>query len=86
MEGYRPAFSRAQYVLGQAEWDFRASTDFAGTPATMHATVIHRKILPLREKMTFTGADTSTAPSTTSMTAAGHTHRAHGISIGNGRP
>ncbi|CUX51561.1 Beta-lactamase domain protein (fragment) [Agrobacterium tumefaciens str. CFBP 5621] len=70
MYGDRPAFSEAQYVLGQAEWDFWTSTDFAGTPATMHATAIRRTILQLRAKMAFIGADTSIAPSITSMTAA----------------
>ncbi|APO72728.1 metallo-beta-lactamase family hydrolase protein (plasmid) [Rhizobium gallicum] len=73
MDGDRPAFRQARYVVGQAKWDFWTSTDFAGTPAAMHATAIQRKVLPLREKMTFIGADVSIAPGVTSMAAAGHT-------------
>ncbi|TBC86579.1 MBL fold metallo-hydrolase [Rhizobium leguminosarum] len=73
MEGNRPAFSQARYVVGRAEWDFWTSADVSGTPAAMHATAIQRKILPLREKMTFIGADQSIAPGVTSMAAAGHT-------------
>lgn len=42
MEGDRPVFSQARYVVSQAEWDFWASTDFAGTPAAVHATAIQR--------------------------------------------
>ena len=73
MEGDRPGFSRARYVVGQAEWDFWTSSDFSGTPAAMHATAVQRKVLPLREKMTFIGGDVSIAPGVTSMAAAGHT-------------
>ncbi|MES5048239.1 MBL fold metallo-hydrolase [Rhizobium nepotum] len=73
MDGDRPAFSHARYVVGQAEWDFWTSTDFSGTPAAMHATAIQKKVLPLRGKMTFIGAGVSIAPGVTSMAAAGHT-------------
>jgi glyoxylase-like metal-dependent hydrolase (beta-lactamase superfamily II) len=72
MEGDRPAFSQARYVVGQAEWDFWKSADVSGTPAAIHATAIQRKILPLMEKMTFIGVDVSIAPGVTSMAAAGH--------------
>ncbi|MBY5377342.1 MBL fold metallo-hydrolase [Rhizobium leguminosarum] len=73
MEGNRPAFSQARYVVGRAEWDFWTSADVSGTPAAMHATAILRKVLPLREKMSFIGADVSIVPGVTSMAAAGHT-------------
>ncbi|UWU15548.1 MBL fold metallo-hydrolase [Rhizobium sullae] len=73
MEGDRPAFSQARYVVSQAEWDFWAFTDFAGTPAAVHATAIQRKVLPLGGKMTFISAGASIAPGVTSMVAAGHT-------------
>jgi len=72
MDGDDPAFSRARYVVGQAEWDFWTSTDFSGTPAAMHATAIQGKVLPLREKMAFISSGVSIAPGVTSM-AAGHT-------------
>lgn len=73
MEDDRPAFSRARYVVGQAEWDFWASADVSGTPAAMHAAAIRTKIHPLREKITFIGSDQSLVPGVTSMAAAGHT-------------
>ncbi|MDQ0133861.1 glyoxylase-like metal-dependent hydrolase (beta-lactamase superfamily II) [Neorhizobium galegae] len=73
MEGDRPTFGQARYVVGQAEWDFWTSADVSGTPAAMHATAVQRKVLPLREKMTFIGADASIAPGVTSVMAAGHT-------------
>lgn len=73
MEGNRPTFGKARYVVGQAEWDFWTTTDVSGTPAAMHATAIQRKVLPLREKMTFIGGDVSIAPGVTSLAAAGHT-------------
>lgn len=73
MEGDRPAFSRARYVVGQAEWDFWASANATETPAAMHAAAIQRKILPLKEKMTFIGFDQTLVPGVTSLAAAGHT-------------
>ncbi|HWJ72238.1 MAG TPA: MBL fold metallo-hydrolase [Kaistia sp.] len=73
MEGDRPAFNEARYVVGQTEWDFWTSADVSGTPAAMHATAIQRKVLPLGERMTFIGADQSIVPGVTSMAAAGHT-------------
>jgi glyoxylase-like metal-dependent hydrolase (beta-lactamase superfamily II) len=73
MEGNRPTFGRARYVVGQVEWDFWTTADVSGTPAAMHATAIQRKVLPLREKMTFIGGDVSIAPGVTSMATAGHT-------------
>jgi glyoxylase-like metal-dependent hydrolase (beta-lactamase superfamily II) len=73
MDGDRPVFSQARHVVGQAEWDYWTSADVCGTPAAMHATAIQRKILPLREKMTFIGAGASIAPGVTGIVAAGHT-------------
>ncbi|RCW81203.1 MBL fold metallo-hydrolase [Phyllobacterium bourgognense] len=73
MDGDRPAFSQARYVVGQAEWAFWTSTDFTGTPAAMHAAAIQRKVLPLREKLAFISAAASIAPGVTSMVAAGPT-------------
>ncbi|VTZ59326.1 Metallo-beta-lactamase family hydrolase protein (fragment) [Sinorhizobium medicae] len=73
MDGDRPVFSQARHVVGQAEWDYWTAADVSVKPAAMHATAIQRKILPLREKMTFIGADASIAPGVTSMVAAGHT-------------
>lgn len=73
MEGNRPAFAQARYVVGRAEWEFWISADVSGTPAAVHATAIQKKILPLREKMTFIGADQTIASGITSMAAAGHT-------------
>lgn len=73
MEGNHPTFGKARYVVGQAEWDFWTTANASGTPAAMHATAIQRKVLPLREKMTFIGGDVSIAPGVTSMASAGHT-------------
>ncbi|WP_440412258.1 hypothetical protein [Neorhizobium petrolearium] len=49
------------------------SADFSETPAAMHATAVQRKIVPLREKMTFIGDNATIAPGVTSVMAAGHT-------------
>jgi ribonuclease BN (tRNA processing enzyme) len=84
MDGGRPAFSHARYVVGQAEWAFWNSTDFTGTPAAMHAAAIQRKVLPLREKLAFISAAASIAPGVTSMVAAGPT-RSHDVPTGIGR-
>lgn len=73
MEGDRPTFDQARYVVGQAEWDFWTSADFSETPAAMHATAVQRKIVPLREKMTFIGDNATIAPGVTSVMAVGHT-------------
>lgn len=73
MDGDRPGFSHARYVVSQAEWDFWTSTDFSETPAAMHATALQKKVLPLREKMALISAGASIAPGVTSMVAAGHT-------------
>lgn len=73
MNGERPTFSQARYVVGEAEWHFWTSTDFSGTPSAMHATAFQKKALPLKEKMTFIPNDASIAPGVTSMAAAGHT-------------
>lgn len=73
VEGDRPAFSQARYVVGQAEWDFWTCNSFAGTPAVMHAAAIQNKVLHLSEKMTFIAAGASITSGVTGIAAAGHT-------------
>ncbi len=73
MEDGNPAFPKARYVTGQAEYDFWVDTARAGTPAEGNHKAVLANVRPLAEKMTFIGDGGEVAPGINGILAAGHT-------------
>ncbi|OWO93938.1 MBL fold metallo-hydrolase [Rhizobium esperanzae] len=72
IENGAPAFSKARYVIGQAEYDFWSNTAREGTPAEGGHKAVLANVTPLVEKATFIKDGDSLAPGITAMLAAGH--------------
>ena len=73
MEGGKPAFPKARYVAGQAEYDFWSSKEREGTPAEGNHKAVLANVVPLADRMTFIGDGAAVLPGITSMLAVGHT-------------
>lgn len=70
MEGGKPAFPNARYIIGQKEYDFWGSMDPEANGVTKLMT---KNVKPLAEKMTFLSDGGSVASGITAMAANGHT-------------
>ena len=73
IEDGKPAFPKARYVAGQAEYDFWSSREREGTPAEGNHRMVLANVVPLAEKTTFIGDGATVLPGVTSMLAVGHT-------------
>jgi glyoxylase-like metal-dependent hydrolase (beta-lactamase superfamily II) len=72
MEKGAPAFPKARYVMGQAEYDFWTDAKRVGTPAEGGQKGVLANVKPLAEKATFIGDGATVVPGITSMAAFGH--------------
>lgn len=73
MEGGKPAFPKARYVMGAAEFDFWKDPARAGTPAEGNHQAVLASIVPLAEKTTFVKDGDEVLPGIAAIAAAGHT-------------
>ncbi len=73
MEDGKPAFPKARYVAGQAEYDFWKDKAREGTPAEGNHKMVLANVVPLAEKTTFIGDGATVLPGITAMLAVGHT-------------
>ena len=73
MEGGKPAFPNAKYVLGQAEYDFWKDEKLIGSPAEGGHKGVVAKIVPLADKATFIADGATVASGITAIAAPGHT-------------
>ena len=72
MEKGAPAFPKARYVMGQAEYDFWTDEKRVGTPAEGGHKGVLASVKPLAEKATFIGDGATVVSGITSMAAFGH--------------
>ncbi|MFK0384884.1 MBL fold metallo-hydrolase [Agrobacterium sp. NPDC090273] len=72
MEKGAPAFPKARYVFGQAEYDFWTDEKRVGTPAEGGHKGVLASVKPLAEKATFIGDAATVVPGITSVAAFGH--------------
>lgn len=72
MEGGKPAFANARYVIGEAEYAFWKDPARVGTPAEGGHKGVLEKVVPLAEKATFIGDGADVAPGISAMAAFGH--------------
>ena len=72
MEGGRPTFPNARYVVNQVEYDFWVSSERVGTPAEENHKMVLANVVPLAPKMTFLKDGQDVVPGMTAMLAAGH--------------
>ena len=72
MEGGKPAFPTARYVMGQVEYDFWTNAARVGTPAEPGHQAVLKNVKPLAEKASFIGDGATVMPGMTAMAAFGH--------------
>lgn len=72
MEGGKPAFANARYVIGATEYAFWKDPARVGTPAEGGHKGVLEKVVPLAEKATFIGDGADVAPGISAMAAFGH--------------
>ncbi len=72
MEGGKPAFANARYVIGEAEFAFWKDPARVGTPAEGGHKGVLEKVVPLAEKATFIGDGAQVAPGISAIAAFGH--------------
>ncbi|MEQ1403585.1 MBL fold metallo-hydrolase [Neorhizobium sp. Rsf11] len=73
MEDGKPAFPKARYVTGQAEYDFWTDTARAGTPAEGNHKAVLSNVKPHADKMTFLQDGGEVVSGITALLAPGHT-------------
>ncbi|MGK6314019.1 MBL fold metallo-hydrolase [Neorhizobium sp. DT-125] len=73
MEDGKPAFPKARYIAGQAEYDFWSDTARAGTPAEGNHKAVLANVKPHADKMTFLQDGGDVVSGITAMLAPGHT-------------
>ncbi|MBP1842252.1 glyoxylase-like metal-dependent hydrolase (beta-lactamase superfamily II) [Rhizobium petrolearium] len=73
MEDGKPAFPKARYVTGQAEYDFWTDTARAGTPAEGNHKAVLSNVKPHADKMTFLQDGREVVSGITALLAPGHT-------------
>lgn len=72
MEGGKPAFANARYVIGETEYSFWKDPARVGTPAENGHKGVLEKVVPLAEKATFIGDGATVAPGISAIAAFGH--------------
>ncbi len=77
MEGGKPLFPRARYVLGQVEYDHWSSTDYSARPPDANeyktSRLFHANVTPLADRFTFVRAGGEVVPGIHAVEAYGHT-------------
>lgn len=73
MEDGNPAFPKARYIAGEAEYDFWTDAARAGTPAEGNQKAVLTNVKPNAEKMTFLKDGGEVVSGITAILAAGHT-------------
>jgi glyoxylase-like metal-dependent hydrolase (beta-lactamase superfamily II) len=77
MEGGRPLFPRARYVMGDVEHNFWSAGDRLSAPPESNeyrsARLFEANVAPLAARMSFIGADGEVAPGIRAIGAYGHT-------------
>lgn len=73
MEDGKPAFPKARYVTGQAEYDFWIDTARAGTPAEGNHKAVLSNVKPHADKTTFLQDGGEVVSGITALLAPGHT-------------
>ncbi len=87
MEGGKPAFPNARYIIGQVEYDFWSNTARQGTAAEGGHKAVLANVKPLVEKATFVTNSATVVSGITSMAAFGHSpgHMIYNIESGGRR-
>jgi glyoxylase-like metal-dependent hydrolase (beta-lactamase superfamily II) len=73
MESGNPAFPKARYVIGQAEYDFWSNKDRLSGPTEANAKLVQTNVVSQAEKMTFITPGQDVVTGITSIDVAGHT-------------
>lgn len=73
MEGGNPAFPKARYVIGQAEYDFWTNKDRLSGPTENAAKLVQTNVVPLAEKMTFLQPGQDVVTGIAAIDVSGHT-------------
>lgn len=73
MEGGKPAFPNARYVIGETEYNFWSAEDRLSGPTEGAAKLVQANVVPLAEKMTFLKPEGEVAPGIRAVNAFGHT-------------
>lgn len=72
MEGGKPAFPNARYIMGETELAFWKDPARAGTPAEGGHKMVLKNVVPLVEKAKLIGDGAEVVPGITAMAAFGH--------------
>ncbi|RDL52781.1 N-acyl homoserine lactonase [Ensifer sp. M14] len=72
MEGGKPAFANARYIIGETEYAFWKDPARIGTPAEGGHKGVLEKVVPLAAKATFIGDGAEVAPGISAIAAFGH--------------
>jgi glyoxylase-like metal-dependent hydrolase (beta-lactamase superfamily II) len=73
MEGGNPVFSKARYVISQAEYDFWSNKDRLTGPTEAAAKLVQANVVSQAEKMTFIKPGDDVVTGITSIDVSGHT-------------
>jgi glyoxylase-like metal-dependent hydrolase (beta-lactamase superfamily II) len=77
LEGGKPLFPRARYVMGQAEYDYWSSADHRGSPPDSNeyktSRLFRATMAPLADRFTFVKPGGEVAPGIRAIEAYGHT-------------
>ena len=87
MEGGKPTFPNARYVISQAEYDFWSPPEQAEGPRARVGKLVQSNVVPLADKFTFIKPDAEVVPGIRAVDAFGHTpgHMAFHIESGSSR-
>lgn len=87
MEGGKPTFPNARYVMSQAEYDFWSPPEQATGPRARVGKLVQSNVVPLADKFTFIKPDAEVVPGIRAVDAFGHTpgHMAFHIESGSSR-
>jgi glyoxylase-like metal-dependent hydrolase (beta-lactamase superfamily II) len=84
MESGKPAFPKARYVIGQAEYDFWSHKDRLTGPTEANGKLVQSNVVPLAEKMTFIKPGDDVVTGITSIDLSGHTPGMLGFNVESG--
>ncbi|MBI4184726.1 MAG: MBL fold metallo-hydrolase [Proteobacteria bacterium] len=73
MEGGKPLFANARYVIGRVEYDFWSARERADGPVATNAKLVQSNVVPLAPKMTFLEPEGEVAGGIRAVGAYGHT-------------
>lgn len=87
MEGGKPLFANARYVVGEAEYNFWSPKEVAEGKLARVGKIVQSNVVPLASKTTFIKPEGSVVSGITAIDAFGHTpgHMAYHIESGKSR-